>query len=297
MSDLSEANSKPGNKHMQTSTETLEEMLRYSMFSDEAMDVDGTLEILAELKCRDTASPSMTPEEAWKVFQSEYSGNESIYLHCAHEENNQAKDRSVKQRSIRSIRASVRVALAAAILLAILFAGTVTSYALGYDLWGAIAQWSHETFGFRTSEALDQYEDNSVGRGVARQYDDLQTALDTHGIKEQVAPNWLPERFELAELKVVSETGYQLNITAMYTNSDQHINVRIALLFDEPSADYEKDENDVIHYELNGISHYIMTNNDQIRAAWINGKLECSISGNLTKDELIEIIDSIYESR
>jgi len=61
------------------STENLKEVLRYSTFSDEALDVESLYAILAELDSREPDDSQITPEEAWAEFQSEYSGKESAY--------------------------------------------------------------------------------------------------------------------------------------------------------------------------------------------------------------------------
>ena len=42
------------------------------------------------------------------------------------------------------------------------------------------------------------------------------------------------------------------------------------------------------------IVHYIMSNVNVRVAAWVNGTCECSITGPLTEQEMITIIDSIY---
>jgi hypothetical protein len=47
-------------------------------------------------------------------------------------------------------------------------------------------------------------------------------------------------------------------------------------------------------YEKEEITHYIMTNLSQYTAAWLNGDLECSIFGDISKEDIIRMIDSIY---
>ncbi len=60
------------------------------------------------------------------------------------------------------------------------------------------------------------------------------------------------------------------------------------------SSIFEKDGSSVIEYTKNGIVHYIMSNVNVRVAAWVNGTCECSITGPLTEQEMITIIDSIY---
>ncbi len=38
-----------------------------------------------------------------------------------------------------------------------------------------------------------------------------------------------------------------------------------------------------------------MSNNGQLKAAWTNQNMVCSISGDLSEEELKKMIDSIYE--
>lgn len=59
-------------------------------------------------------------------------------------------------------------------------------------------------------------------------------------------------------------------------------------------AMFEKDSGSVLEYTKNGIVHYIMSNENILTAAWINGTCECSISGELDEEEMATIIDSIY---
>lgn len=298
MSDNNEADLTPSSKYTQIPTESLKEMLRYSVFSDDALDADVTRGILAELQRRDPKIPHKSPEEAWAIFNSEYSGNDSAYLHCAYEGNNQTGDLSTGHKGVRRFRALVRTATAAAIIVAVLLTGTITAYALGFDLWGVIAQWSQETFAFRAKETMEPFDEakkSGIGLSITEQYGDLQTALTRHGINEQVAPTWLPDGYELVELKITAETSYQLFFSALYMHGDKSIGISIALLYSEPVTDYEKDNGEVMVYEKGGITHYIMTNNDQCRVVWMNRNLECSISGDLTKDESTQIVDSIYE--
>ena len=39
----------------------------------------------------------------------------------------------------------------------------------------------------------------------------------------------------------------------------------------------------------------LFTNAGRASAVWVNGPAECAISGDITMDELRQVIDSIYE--
>ena len=299
MSDVNEANPNPDKKYAQISTETLEELLRYSVFSDETLNIDETREVLAELNSRNPRAPHRTPEDAWEIFNSEYSGNESSYSNCAYEENSQAEYRAIEGGHTPKFKTLRRAAVAAAVLVVVLVGGTITAYALGFDLWGTVAQWGRETFGFSLEEgAGDPYSevtDEDIHITGIEQYDDLQTALLMHGITEQVAPTWIPDGFELDELKIEAATTSKLSFQAWYVNNEKLINVSVLVLYGEPNTAYEKDDGAVTVYEKNNIDHYIMTNNSRYLGVWMNNSLECSIAGDITKDDLIRMLDSIYE--
>ena len=58
---------------------------------------------------------------------------------------------------------------------------------------------------------------------------------------------------------------------------------------------YQKDANQLETYNVNGISHYIMKNNETHSVAWTNGNIEGHIQGLLSVDDLKKMVDSIYE--
>ena len=60
-------------------------------------------------------------------------------------------------------------------------------------------------------------------------------------------------------------------------------------------GNFQKDEGDPIPYEAGGITHLLATNAGYPVALWANGPVECAISGDITMDELKQMIDSIYE--
>jgi hypothetical protein len=57
---------------------------------------------------------------------------------------------------------------------------------------------------------------------------------------------------------------------------------------------FPKDDNPVREYISGGIMHYIFSNNERLVAVWEYDNVEVSITGSITEDELIRMIDSIY---
>jgi hypothetical protein len=114
-----------------------------------------------------------------------------------------------------------------------------------------------------------------------------------------VAPQWYPAGLETAELTATPRnTG--VTIRANYETTGKSISVAIRQYVSAEDASigigsFEKDAADVTKYECNGIIHYILSNNFSHVAAWTNDTLVCSILGDVTVDELKQMINSIYE--
>ena len=104
----------------------------------------------------------------------------------------------------------LRVACMAVVFAVLFFGGTITSYAFGYDLWGAFAHWTRETFGFAYVTPTDH----------PKSYSSLQDALSHYGITEPLAPTWIPDGYTLQSVDV-SETPASTKFLAAYKDIDK----------------------------------------------------------------------------
>jgi len=313
LSDLSEATSAEDNIYAGTPTDILKEMLRYSAFSDEALDLESTRMMLGELKKREPGIPQKTPEEALGIFNSEYSGNESAFMNCAFDEGAQTKktlkDVAEKNRipnyvdaatgnegtpqknshgkahgkSRRQIRLLYRVAVAAA--LTILVTLFFTSTALGGHWLQSIVQWGRETFKFVDDDAPVSINEELVT---------LHNALADCGITGQLAPTWLPDGFVLVEFNV-SETLITTTLLFHFQNGSRDLVIQIVSLNYSIGATYEKTGEATSIYIRNEIEHHIIENEGNLVVVWKNMDYECIISGDITVGEAEIIINSIYE--
>ena len=57
----------------------------------------------------------------------------------------------------------------------------------------------------------------------------------------------------------------------------------------------EQSENDMELLEIDGTNFYFVVDNSQTQVAWISGSYECYISGELTVEQLTQMINSIEE--
>lgn len=190
--------------------------------------------------------------------------------------------------------------VAAAIAVLVVLGSLVTAQALGIDVFGAIARWTDETFHFSASSQneADSYTDiqNSTNQSPDGEYTSLQDALDACGIKQSVIPQQLPNGFELAKVSVYSLPS-QVEIEAIYTSNDRIFSLTI-FRYNSPDVVgqtiFEKDSEDMILYNKNGITYYIMSNNQQLTAVWMPQELlTCTITGDLSIEEIENLLDSV----
>lgn len=190
--------------------------------------------------------------------------------------------------------------VAAAIAVLVVLGSLVTAQALGIDVFGAIARWTDETFHFSASSQneADSYTDiqNSTDQSPDGEYTSLQDALDACGIKQSVIPQQLPNGFEIAKVSVYSLPS-QVEIEAIYTSNDRIFSLTI-FRYNSPDVVgqtiFEKDSEDMILYNKNGITYYIMSNNQQLTAVWMPQELlTCTITGDLSIEEIENLLDSV----
>lgn len=262
--------------------EQLKEILAMELMS-EYTDVDLIKRVNAVLESKSKKQTECDVDEKWQEFTADYAGTEPLY--------DLGRTDSVSQTSKTTAPRKLRItfiARVAAILVIVFMLGTVTAYAFGYDVFGAIATWTKETFSFTQ-------QTGQMPQASSTKTSDLQAALVKHGITEKLAPTYMPEGYEQVEFYVENVADSTIFI-AIYQNSGDRIVVKVRKYFLlDNKTNFDKDGADPEIYEANGISHYIMSNKGTYYAVWKSGSNEMSILGPNTKSEMIKIIDSIYK--
>lgn len=134
---------------------------------------------------------------------------------------------------------------------------------------------------------------------AAGEYADLQAALDAYGVTEQLAPRWIPDTFKLDRVYVdETPTSTSTKFYAYYRCNEQSIVIQINMHKNPSEASYatwQKDDMDVNTVEIADRTFYTMRNAGRECAICSHGAFECNISGNISSDELLKIIKSIFE--
>ena len=176
----------------------------------------------------------------------------------------------------------------------ILLFGTMTAQALGFDIFGAIARWSSEIFHMSSSSTpYATVRTNPLDDGEEAYYDTLEDAIEAFGITESIAPKWMPDRFEITNVWATNQTSGIL-ICADYASSDGYLQVRYREKSNLNFSNLEQEGSDVEAYSSGELKHYLLSDLDRQKAFWQNGELECRISGNVSRQEMRGIVDSIY---
>ena len=122
--------------------------------------------------------------------------------------------------------------------------------------------------------------------------------MEDYEVDIPLVPSAFPEGTELNSVSVQEEEGH-LFVTAEYTIPNGYIYVALRNSSVDgqktvPFSEIEKNETKVDVYSVEGIEHHILTDVSMNKAVWQNGEWECRITGDVTREELIQMIDSIY---
>lgn len=289
------------------STEALEALLRADIESTTDDDDEAMFYILEILERREKEHPTgrlSDVDQAWAEFQKHYNtpeGDGQELYPCEDtvdedQEGTPAASDPSYQKPVRIKRIFKHLVAVAAILMAFL----AVAQASGFDVLGALGRWTEENFHFTTSDNGSAASSSSTVSGTAQSsayYQAIASALTECGITEELAPTWYPDGFESEEPSISSNGTGDMVYCPFFNETDLFFDI-IVFRYNSPSylenASFEKDGNLVEEYTSNGRTFYILSNIDSITATWSDASsLIMAISGNLSKDEIISIIDSL----
>ena len=265
-------------KYEAMTTEELEEILRLDALALEEQESDTEMilyimEVLTERK-RNNGHTGKTALEAYESFKQNYLPKvENIETTC------EAATKTI----IVFPRWLCGLTAAAAVLVILIF-GSVTAKAFGINIWETVVKWTQETFHFGE---WGQTDANSN-----LQYASLQEALEKGDTPTWLVPTWIPSGFNLSEI-TVQQSPLQKKYRATYTQEEKYLRITVLDYSEKVPLFVEQSEALAEEYKVAGITYYLFTNYDNVRAVWIAGSCECYISGNVTIEELKQMINSI----
>ena len=259
-------------------TEELKEILRLDAQTLEEQESDTEMilyimEVLAERE-RNNGHIGKTALEAYESFKQNYMP----------ETDNDIVPCEISSKPPKRFPRWARGLVATAAVLAILLIGSATAKAFGFDVWKVVIQWSQETFHFGNQGTADA--NNNL------QFDRFQEALKEGNAPAWLVPTYIPEGFSLLEVNI-EQTPLKKMYRAQYTYGEKVLVIVVRDYLDKNPVYMEQSEDLVEEFEVSGISYYLFSNYDNVKAIWIVDSYECYISGNVTIEELKQMINSI----
>lgn len=286
----------------QMSTANLEKLLLQDFQDPESGEEHmDELYYAARLLAERNPDSNPAPNQAWEIFQEKYLPFAEARSACSEDGATPSSDAAPGRRQLRFRRWGVRGILVAAALAALLLSASVAAAAAGHDLWRMLARWTDEVISIAPGQVTRVDPDEIRIPEEGTEYSNLQEALDDCGLTLPVAPKWIPEGLELIQLIVDTNDPTSLAFVTYYHGDDTTLLISLHIFLTREDGghggygDFQKDEGDPIPYEAGGITHLLSTNAGRPIALWVNGPVEGSIIGDITMDELKQIIDSIYE--
>ena len=273
------------NEYESMTVEELEQQLREAFFYTDQIDeplMEDLEQICVALDKKKPLEDLDTVEEYWKRFTKYYAGDMlSIGIQNDTKQTEapttwQHREPKVKTRNYHK---ALRVALIAAVIIALLAGATCVAAAFGYNLWGWIPVWDADEVHF-----VPRTQEPEIVSTIS-------TALDQLGIDELLYPTWLPAGFMLTESKIDTE---QRVYHETYSNTNQHLTITIMPISNFSATVYQKGENPPKEYIVGDKVHYLIHNMNNTMAIWNTENYSTLISGNITEEEMKKIVSSVY---
>lgn len=274
------------------STQELEAIIQADRQQKTTDDLDAVYDALAILEERGALeSCHADVDAAWKEFQTHYNipegDNAALYP------SELPTEGAAKKKKKRSILKAISTAAAVFVLMMLMAAPVFGEKSLIQH----VGQWTKSVFAFSDGGYHDGYTEEKNDDIIFKNADliDVYAEVLTQGCEVRVVPTWIPDGFSLSMIDSWKTHSY-IWICALFENGEKTITLSFAILTEANSAGYfhEKSNGEVMVENIAGVDHYFFRNADQYVCCWVRDSVECSISGNISQDELQKIVRSIY---
>jgi len=186
------------------------------------------------------------------------------------------------------------MSMAAAAMICIVFL-TIPQTVGAESIFDVFFRWTESVFEFfipgqDEPRPPTEYVFRTDNPGLQQLYDKV-TEL---GVTEPIVPMWVPEGYELVELKYTQMLNGS-KVYAILQLNDSSITISYRISIEIIPMLYEKEDSTVDTYEFLGTSHFIMDNEQNILVTWTVDGAECSLSTDLKREEVHKIVKSIYK--
>lgn len=312
------------------STPELENILRADMALSGEGDIDMVLYIMEVIEQREdgkspenVADTERAKEEFYRIYNTPEGIGQTLYVTENQDKSillNEAKnsetitiltDSAHKSTTFaHGFRRVRRVGLIAAITVVVMLGVMVIAQAAGLDVFGAIARWTDESFSLGTiryKSAVDVPNDTTATTPpqapederalINSEYTSIQEALDACGITEVAAPTWIPEGYSFDGVDILYDPdGAFWLLSGGYIKENRAVNIEIEHYDDEPHGQIEKTDAPVETFTINGITVYLLENNNNNAAVWATEHYAYYIGCGGDKDNVRKMAISAIEN-
>lgn len=272
--------------------EILEELdVRMEEMTDQSCDPELIRLYLDVLEEKEPLGLELDPEASLQRFLEEHAGEES---RSTPPEEPAAQAAVSRPAGLRRFRHFPRTLIAAAVV-AVLFG--LGSMAGSSRLWESVVHLIQGTLQIVPPGASQSGQTSAQPPLEELEFTSLQEALDAYGIAEPLVPKWLPEGFESLGVTTNVDPDF-IRIAETYSYDEKKIKIMIRRYNSEEALDKvsveKEDEQQDVKYIRGGVEHSVAQNRSIYTASWTNGLNVVSIIGDMTEEELEQMIDSIY---
>lgn len=164
----------------------------------------------------------------------------------------------------------------------------VTANAFGYNPIQALFKWFSDTIQIYSNPSgmMELPPDDPS------EYHSLEEALEACGASSADRITWIPKDYSVENVRVISNEGLLL-VTVIYEAERGEIVIRIIETQDADFRGVAESDLDGSEYEKNGVTYYITSNYELIKAGWNDENYSYEIGGQVSEKEMKEILDSI----
>lgn len=268
-----------GKNYNDMTLEELQQELREAFFESDIIDDSLNDEIEKIQEAMNQKRPVeylYSPEESWEHFLEDKAGELGVLIVPKEEaETRQFKVRAARSRSVPAL---LRRVLIAAVVVVFLAGAALAADSLGLTAW--VPRWN---------AAAGRYEPTAAEDAPERP---IPAALAELGITEPVYPAKLPEGFVITESRISRDP---LVLMEQYAKGNQRLSITVTPIKGFETAVYQRGGEATQEYKTDKAVHYVFETENTVTAVWYTKHYATSISGNITREEIKAIIDSIYE--
>ena len=154
--------------------------------------------------------------------------------------------------------------------------------------------WSDSLFQFfrpGSKPNIEEYVYKTDHPGLQEIYD----AVTEAGITVSIVPSKLSDEFKLEELQML-QLKEDISIHACLLSDHNRIIFTAITHSEQSMLQHEKKAESISVWNIAGIDHYVISNNNTFIITWITDNVECTITTDCPEEDVYKLICSIYTS-